>query len=97
MVTGAFTFRASVQVWPVKHYLTAYVSAPGTNWDFIWPSPAEDRIYLVVSLQEQCFIKMVRLTRQNVESHYSLLCLLWFLRFFHVSWKLLEKLLWRNS
>lgn len=96
MVTGASTFRASVQVWPVKHYLSAYVSALGTNWDFIWPPAAEARIYLVVSLQEQCFIKMVGLTRQKCGESPLLLCLLWFLRFFHVSWKPLEKLLWRN-
>ena len=54
MVMVAFTFKASVQVWSVKHYLSAYVSARGTAWDFIWPSPAEARIYLVASLQEQC-------------------------------------------
>jgi len=53
MAMVAFTFRASVHVWSVKLYLPASLSARGTTWDFIWPSPAEARIYLVVSCQEQ--------------------------------------------
>lgn len=57
MAMAAFTFRASVQVWSVKCYLLACVSACGTTWDFIWPSSAEASIYLVASLQEQCLHK----------------------------------------
>lgn len=50
---AAFTFRASAQVWSVKRYLLLYTSAHSTTWDFIQPPPAEARIYLVVSLQQQ--------------------------------------------
>lgn len=86
-------FRASAQVWSVKHYLLLYTSAHGTTWDFIQPPQQRPGFIWLFPSSSSIFIQMVRLMRGNVEIHHSLLYLLWFLRFFRACWKPPERLL----
>lgn len=87
------TFRVSVPIWSVKHYLSAHLAVHGTTWDSIWQRPGFTWSF---PSKSSVFITMEPM-RGNMEGHHFLVYLLWALRFFHVSWKPPESLLQNNS